>query len=791
MKHVIGILVVLITCLLVFIGIYVYGNTDGFSDASTFMTNEANNMNPLGVALIATNSLGALGSSTAALTGTPGIPESTYTLNAQPTGLFQSIAKCEAVKTTDCSVFDNKDFQTDCGICLDIGPTSNPAVNSQKVAGVGGRVVLANTRAYVESTAKNGALPAYTATVGTCPANRLVTTKAQCLTMQREMACEKNANFDLAGCVQCYSDSSYSIVDPAVTPGVINGSGTIHVAGRGALSVSFTDGNRVSITLSDTSQAIQLRGDSMTQFYLDVQSPANAPNPNINILGYLSGTTASGKFNIDLRRIISIDHESGGKPRTIGKTTLDGIDATVMVPTAYGINRMYLIGQSPFTFVESTSQEATRCPSSPFITTEAAAEFLDSDPCYKKGSGPGAFKMECLQNSFLSNGCTQNGKGYPNNAVTAGNLMTNANGSLRSLNEISNYIYSTAMITATGLLNGQDVSIADWSAASVFCKGEAIDSPCDTQAKNTGPLSFKCLASLWKNQGTKAKGIGSTYTTAQATSMVSGTNEARFCTTAGLMSPVLPNGKPNTSSVSMPSIQTIPNVLAWWQQQGGVAQVKNIMNQWHEAANSPAGAIRDSERATMMSVCYGPITLSPSASSSTTTGAKYPQGSDTGSLNYSAAYFIPKANTSVGTVNIPTGNYRVSFTIRPTSIVSGWANILHVSNGGDGSRAPGIWFWPGTTRLHIRLGDSTDRNWGVDPSTTCPIGVATPVSIVANDASITVTIGTTVLNYTQPSRRPTGNGYKVYLSDPWYTPANAIVQNFVYIVDGVSFIPRF
>lgn len=780
--------ILLIICLVLYFYTHVY---EGYSDASNFIQQEANNLNPVGLLLTSAGAQGMLGSSTDALTGTPGTRQSTYTLNPEPSGLFKTIAKCEAIKTADCSAFDDSTFGTDCGICLDIGTTTNPATDSKKVPGVGGRVVLANNRKYPESNAKNGILPAYAATVGTCPANRLVTTKAQCLTLQRNLTCEKNGNFGLPGCVQCFSNSSYSIVDPKINPGVINGSGTLYLAGEGKVYVTYenqTPNQDTSITLSSSSQAIQLSGNSMTLFGIGLVGR------NSKVSGYLSGTTASGKFTIDLHRIILVDQVTKAKPRTDGRTTLDGIDVTIMAP-AFGKEGMELLGYSPFLFVEPTSQEAMRCPSSPFVSTEAAAEFLDSDPCYKKGSGPGKYTMECLQNSFLSNGCTQGGKAYPSDAVTSGNLMTKADGTPRSLSEISNYIYSQAMITATGLLNGQEVTLADWSAASVFCTGNTVDSPCDTQTKDTGPLSAKCLASLWKNQGTTKRGIGATYNVwSQATSLFSNTTDRSptFCTTSGLMSPVLPNGQPNTGPAAMADGGSVPNVLAWWQQRGGVNAVKNIMKDWHEIANNK-GHLDDTRRETFMSICYGNIKLAPELPPPRS-GCLYPSGTDSGGLCSSVPPFSPVANRKVGTVNIISGDYTISFTVKPLGIVrSGWGNFMHVTNGGDccgfGNRSPGIWFWPGTTELLIRLGDTKDGNWGLDRSIPCPVNVETPVSIVASGSTVTIKVGSSVYNLKQPTKRATGNGYSVYMSDPWYPAMNAVISRFIYTVDGVNFIP--
>jgi hypothetical protein len=144
-----------------------------------------------------------------------------------------------------------------------------------------------------------------------------------------------------------------------------------------------------------------------------------------------------------------------------------------------------------------------------------------------------------------------------------------------------------------------------------------------------------------------------------------------------------------------------------------------------------------------------------------------------------------KRDNKLTTINIPTGNYTLSFDITVQGILQPWSNIIHVSNGTDGSRAPGIWLFPNDTRLHIRIGDTTNTNWGMDTDA-LDIGKKTHVSIVAKDSDVKVTIDKREYNATQPQRRPTGSGYAVYMSSPWYHPSNAIIENLSFVVDGVT-----
>ena len=47
----------------------------------------------------------------------------------------------------------------------------------------------------------------------------------------------------------------------------------------------------------------------------------------------------------------------------------DDVDATKMIPS-HGNNTMKMIAVSPFTFLDTTTDEAATCPSSPFITKQ-------------------------------------------------------------------------------------------------------------------------------------------------------------------------------------------------------------------------------------------------------------------------------------------------------------------------------------------------------------------------------------------------------------------------------------
>lgn len=590
--------------ILVIAAVYILSSNDGFADIGTAMSaadqaahdqyilSQRQNYNPIGISLIASGNEGVLGTSADPLTGTPGA-STTYPLSAGKTGLFAQIATCEAVLTNDCSAFDDPKFAATCGICMDIG------TNSKGVTTTGGLVLTKDAIAYAKSTAFRGSIPNYKATVGSCPANRLVSTKAECIAMKHKLQCEKSGSYDLANCSQCYSDQTYTVINTDPNEGIAVGTGTVYVVGNGTMNYTETGfGSQSGIALSSKPYAITLQGPETTRLSITVNPPSDKSQTSLS--GYVTGQTLSGVFSLDLFRIVLTDTITGRKPRTLKTITLGGNSVTTMAP-GFGQKQMALILPMPFTFVDPNSSEASLCKDTPFVTKQASSEFLNSDPCYKKGSGPGKYSLECLQSLYLSNGCVQGGTAFPKDTTTAASLMANANGTFRGLNDIADIIYANAVASSTGVgADGQKLSIPDWSKASLFCTGRAINSPCDTDvaARESGPLSKECLNYLWINGGGKPNAAGavdpsaSTFSLSSlASSLFPGDNSPRFCTNSGSMSPLDANGGVNQSA------------LSFWQQKGGVKAVKEIMNNIHSQAN--AATLSDEKRLPYLTQCYG------------------------------------------------------------------------------------------------------------------------------------------------------------------------------------------
>ena len=139
-----------------------------------------------------------------------------------------------------------------------------------------------------------------------------------------------------------------------------------------------------------------------------------------------------------------------------------------------------------------------------------------------------------------------------------------------------------------------------------------------------------------------------------------------------------------------------------------------------------------------------------------------------------------KQDRKIGKVNV-TGDYILSFNITPRAITqSAWASIIHFSvTDRDTSRAPAIWFWPGSLRLHVRIGDASDWNWGQD-SNPIPINQKSSFRLECIGKKVTLTVTGDVWNVTQPTTRPKGNA-TIYAGNPWYPSANALIENLCYV----------
>ena len=145
-----------------------------------------------------------------------------------------------------------------------------------------------------------------------------------------------------------------------------------------------------------------------------------------------------------------------------------------------------------------------------------------------------------------------------------------------------------------------------------------------------------------------------------------------------------------------------------------------------------------------------------------------------------------KRNNLLTTVKVLQRGWSVSFEIKPTGIVSRWANIIHATLGRDnkryGDRNPAVWFRPNTRRLHICSAVSGNKNRCYN-SASLPKNKFTRVlirQIQKRDFKYHYQIfinGRKRLDVI--NRRPRiFKNVKYYATDPWYTAANAQLRSF-------------
>ena len=755
---------------------YKIAKVDGFTDLhSEFKTDRLKQHGNIGISTLTADRVGSLGNSATKYTATtPVTTQNDSPLFSGPSGLFAITKTCEAIQTMNCNAFDDPNFSLNCGMCLDIGKNSM----NKEIPG-GGLVLLDGDKTTARQTQLSNFMTNYVPTVGFCPAGKMVSTKEECVKLQRQLQCQKNQSFDLPGCSQCSGDGSFSIFDPVANPAVNGGSGTIMVVGNGILSIIEQGFPSVTnIRLSNSPYSYTIRGSEGMIITLNINSePSNTLAGAVNNLqlyigGYVSGETFKGEYDKDLMEITLTDRISGRKPRAAGTIKVGDTGAIKMVP-GFGRMGMQLEVTIPFSFAETKTEEASLCQTGPYITKASSAKLLDSNPCYAKGTGPGNYSLECLQNIWLSNGCTQSGKSYPTNDITASVLMANPDGTFRSTNDIANFVYNQALISSTGInASGQKQTTDRWSDVSIFCTGDPVAeaSPCDSAMKG-GALSADCIIYLWKNQGAN-KPVGATYT-GYGSSLSEESDSTEYCKTEGTASPVDANGNPR------------PEAIAMWQSKGDINAVKKLMSDIHAGANAQNST--DEARLQYIRQCYGPITLADRPPQPPPQVDKCPIST----TNLITKVFNLRRDNILASNFSTYHNFTLFMHITPKGTVGEWASLLHMTTGKDqfefGARTLGIFFYPGSiNKLAVHIDHTTQPGWAarVNDRDGLPvpfvIGKKSLFGISCIGPDITITLdGTVCGRFTHSGFRYIGN-VTVYASNPWYSPANCVISSVCY-----------
>lgn len=131
-----------------------------------------------------------------------------------------------------------------------------------------------------------------------------------------------------------------------------------------------------------------------------------------------------------------------------------------------------------------------------------------------------------------------------------------------------------------------------------------------------------------------------------------------------------------------------------------------------------------------------------------------------------------------------TGVYSYMFWVKPLSIKGNWANLFH--KGQDNvNRNPAIWFYPGSTQLHVRTGVNPWPDWGnggnhgCDPSFNLPLNVWTHITLVHNGQGIKVYINA-FIGCQSDCNGPVANIGPLVSVDPWHDLPDAFMADFRY-----------
>jgi hypothetical protein len=404
-------------------------------------------------------------------------------VEASDSGLpFANSLICEKVTTiTDCSAFDSEEFKkANCALCLDIGGKDNigrPHIGGKAIQTRLGKEAILFGRSF-------------------CPAGKLVTTKKECEKLMNIMRCRQSKTLDDSGCSQCYNTGEFTYIDSDS----ISGSGTFYLVGSGNLKII----QRVNNIIKEDKIRLSIGSGDPYSFNIQVEegntiemtvTPIDTRTPPY-IAGYLTGQTMhnNGNFFNDLKDL-SVDN--GGQPSVNGIVKVNGkavskivgktqkIQYTILTePVNILPQNIVLTVQIPFSFVRVESEDAQVCKTSPFLTKRSSSEFLQSNPCYTNGSGPGNYSAKCLQGIWISNGCSSSGKFYPGDTASSNNLMEMTKrvlGKNADLTDIAAYIYNRAIMASSGIDSGRTLTREEWLDANEFCTGETLKTLCDSK----------------------------------------------------------------------------------------------------------------------------------------------------------------------------------------------------------------------------------------------------------------------------------------------------------------------
>lgn len=521
-----------------------------------------------------------------------------------PQGLQLAKSCQEAPKS--CSAFDNSEFEMNCGMSFD-----KNGMNSEGNPHMGGLFVSFFDRKKQTLNAENvlaknespyDPYKVYQPTLGNAKPGTFALTKDQCVIVKEKVDCTEKQSFNSPNCTQCLTSGDFSRLDPD-TPRIPF---RLFLVGMGTVAI-LTNYNELILDENNLNEKTPIEVTIPSDYegrniiiYVGIHSPKKSKK---YVSGYIEGQTGRGPFKLDLNYIIDKDLQTNTKPRLNGTSRINGFRALSQVP---GNKQEYMILSCiiPFSFISMYEYDAIYCDNGPFITKEASAVFLESNPCFNKKNKPGNYTLECLQSRWIAMGGTSEGTGYPSTQQKADAIQKDSNGNPLNIDDIMDQLSEKMNKAITGVdSNGVDLSISEWNDLSMWGLGIPIESPCDGINKDSGPLSQRCLTYLYRNKGSTSR-TGPTYTMpSKVSSMKEGFIDENW---VNMESKANVYNYPGTSldPKKQSGLDKVADI-------GGVNAVKQTYDSINRVAND--NTLSNTERASEISQAYG-VKLDPPSS---------------------------------------------------------------------------------------------------------------------------------------------------------------------------------
>jgi hypothetical protein len=489
---------------------------------------------------------------------------------------------------------------------------------------------------------------------------------------------------------------------------------------------------------------------------LSVMTDVSGTNPFI--YGVMVSKLPNGKtYKLEISRFIEKDSITNSTPRVAGSKFFlsegRSLQKLTSSPTA---QQMVLEGSLPLSFAEPDQLAVYDCPTAPLVGSVESAEIFIDHPCLKpKGQGPGSWSDACMQQTVLDAGCSTDGDLYKN---------------LPPMNQ-RGFDISVALKNLKAMTEGR---VGKDPMITKLCTGEDITTPCDSYLYGGVP-NKACLLYLYNNQGSLNSRVGTSYPGASTRFASQQGKVVQFCRPEGTLNPQRDQGE----------AALIKAARDGYKGKLGIEAVKLLLSETFTKATGNLDLDKEDDkggRKTSWAKCFG-VTLPDAPLASTTTNTK---GETVDKINVCAPNlppsYTPLRNRNMGRVML-SSNFIMSFTITPRRYDGAWANILRFNatgwDYGFGGRSPGIWFIPGTTKFHVRICDTRDHNWGVDSVENIPLNSKSTFRLECRGRDVTLSVNSRIYKATQPTTRYTGP-VTVWMSDPWYPAANALIENFCF-----------